>query len=256
MRLRAEQRTASRSMATRIVVLLAATIAGCGAADMPLADAPATAPTVTSPAGLVQLPCDEASMLRPASPRYCAGDGKHWVTPTARAVLEAVTARFTRAHPGSAITYMEASWPSGIRPMPPHLSHGDGRQVDIALFHLDRAGKPLARPPTQSGYGAFEPPRPGEPRPCAAVTRPANNEDPPANRGWQLDEARNRTLIQALLDDPRVARILIEPHLEQRLGFAGHPKMRFPGCHAMRHDSHIHVEVVRDDSEGMADNTR
>jgi hypothetical protein len=32
--------------------------------------------------------------------------------------------------------------------------------------------------------------------------------------------------------------------------------MRFPGCHAMRHDSHIHVEVVRDDSEGLADNTR
>jgi hypothetical protein len=63
-------------------------------------------------------------------------------------------------------------------------------------------------------------------------------------------------LIQALLDDPRVARILIEPHIEQRLGFAGHPKMRFPGCHAMRHDSHIHVEVVRDAREGKGDSSR
>lgn len=157
-----------------------------------------------------------------------------------------VAERVASAFPGTWITFMDASWPSGMRPMPPHLSHGDGRQVDVALFYVDRNGQPLPVPPMRHGYGAFEPPEAGEARPCANVHRPGPNDDPPPDRAWRLDAARTAFLIRTLVDDPRVARILVEPHLEARLGFAGHPKLRFPGCHAMRHDGHVHVEFVRE----------
>ncbi len=138
--------------------------------------------------------------------------------------------------------YMEASWPGGERPMPPHLSHGDGREVDVALFFETLDGKPMARPPTSSGYYAFEPRRGAESDPCAGHVRPGNNADPPANRTWSLDEIRTRTLIQVLLADSRVRRLLLEPHLKQRLGFSREDRIRFPGCNTLRHDGHVHVD--------------
>ena len=202
--------------------------------------------TTKSPAGLVALPCDQTGDIRAAHARYCQGEGRNWVTPTALDVLRQGSARLARAYPQAHITYMDASWPSGVRPMPPHVSHGDGREIDIALFYTDASGKPLASPPIPIGYGAFEPPLPGEPRPCAITSRSGAFSDPPASRTWRLDEARTRALIVALLADARVQRILIEPHLEQRLGFAGNARVRFPGCYAMRHDSHFHVDIKRD----------
>lgn len=203
----------------------------------------ATPPVVTSPAGLARLPCIGEGALRSAHARYCAGEGRHWVTPQTLAVMQGAAARFVRQHPGSHLTYMEASWPSGKRPMPPHLSHGDGREIDVALFYVDASRKPLARPPFAIGYGAFEPPLRGEPRPCKAAARPGGFADPGESRDWRLDEARTRDLIRSLLADPRVRRILIEPHLKQRLGFANEARLRFPGCYTLRHDSHIHVDV-------------
>lgn len=127
--------------------------------------------------------------------------------------------------------------------MPPHLSHGDGREIDVALFYETLDGAPLPRPPTSSGYYAFEPRRLADPDPCVGRRRPGNNTDPPAARAWRLDEERTRTLIRALLDDTRVRRLLLEPHLKRRLGFANEDRIRFPGCNTLRHDGHIHVDV-------------
>jgi hypothetical protein len=41
---------------------------------------------------------------------------------------------------------------------------------------------------------------------------------------------------------PVLRHILIEPHLERRPGLWGHPKLRFAGCQAARHDDHLHVD--------------
>jgi hypothetical protein len=189
----------------------------------------------------VRLPCRSEGNLRAAHAFYCFNN-RNWVTPRAQAAMRDVAAAVARAHPGSAVIYTEASWPSGERPMPPHLSHGDGRQVDIALFYETNAGEPLRRPPTPSGYFAFEPRRPGDPDPCPGADRPGPDDDPPARRNWRLDEARTRTLIRALLDDRRVRRLLLEPHLKQRLGFGHEDRIRFPGCNTARHDDHVHVD--------------
>lgn len=194
-------------------------------------------------AGLERLPCGASSPVQPAHAGYC-GSGHNYVTAEGRAALLDAAARVTRAYPGARVLYMDASWAQGTRPMPPHFSHGDGREADLALFYRRADGGPLPHPPTASGYSAFEPPRREAERACRGVAGPHAAPDPPASRGWRLDEARTAALIRALSADPRVRRIFIEPHLKERLGLGRDPKVRFAGCRAARHDDHIHVDFV------------
>jgi hypothetical protein len=141
---------------------------------------------------------------------------------------------------------MDASGPDGIKPFKPHLSHGDGRQIDLGLYYTDRDGALMEDFPDTSRHGRLwpaEPPRPGEQVACPeGRTGRAHKPDPPANRPWRLDEVRTKALVEILIADSRVRRILIDPHLERRFGLWGHPKLRFAGCQAARHDDHIHVD--------------
>lgn len=57
-----------------------------------------------------------------------------------------------------------------------------------------------------------------------------------------LEEA-NRYLLIELAKHPKVRKIFIEPHLKERLGLSQYDKIRFHGCHAVRHDDHIHIEI-------------
>jgi murein endopeptidase len=59
---------------------------------------------------------------------------------------------------------------------------------------------------------------------------------------WEIDEARTVKLIEVLAADSRVGKILLEPHLKDRLKL-DHPKIRFQGCRAARHDDHIHMQL-------------
>ena len=207
----------------------------------------ATPATAEAPdaAGLVALPCGEAGPLRPAEPGYCRRQ-RHYVTPPVREALLRAAGRVAGRHPGAVVRYMEASWPSGEKPMPPHLSHGDGRQIDLAIFYEDSAGRPLAKPPgaphlrLARGYGAYEPPRHEGDRVCRAG--PHSRPDPPAGRGWRMDAERTAALLEALLAERRVRRIFIEPHLKRRRGFGREARVRFAGCSAARHDDHLHVD--------------
>ncbi|MEM8591834.1 MAG: hypothetical protein AAGF13_04840 [Pseudomonadota bacterium] len=59
---------------------------------------------------------------------------------------------------------------------------------------------------------------------------------------YELDDARMREALLWLAKDTRVSKILVEPHITERLGIA-HPKIRFQGCRAARHDDHIHFQL-------------
>ncbi len=191
-------------------------------------------------AGLVPLPCREAGPLRPVNANYCRRQ-RQFVRPAARAALLEAAAAVVADHPGRVVRYMEASWPEGRRPMPPHLSHGDGRQIDLVFFYEDATGLPVVQP-TPSGYGGFEPPRRESERVCGVAHTDHDLPDPPANRTWRLDETPTADLIRHLTADRRVRRVFIEPHLKARLGFAANAKVRFAGCQAARHDDHAHVD--------------
>lgn len=229
-----------------MAVILTLALAGCQQAEA-ITWRPGPGSTEPNAAGLVSLPCDQSTPLKPVAARYCRAN-RHFVTPGVRdALVDAANAMAAR-YPGEALRFMDASGPDGVKPFAPHLSHGDGRQIDLGLYYTDRQGTPLKAFPDTSRYGGYwpaEPARPGERIACPqGRVGPAEKPDPPADRPWRLDEARTRALIETLIADRRVRRILIEPHLERRLGLWGHPKLRFAGCQAARHDDHLHVDFV------------
>ena len=106
--------------------------------------------------------------------------GRNYVTPAPRQVAIRAADEISRRFPAAVVRYMDASGSDGRRPFKPHLSHGDGREIDLAPFYEDRHGRALDRPPTWNGYGAFEPPRAGDTRACVGQKGPAADQpDPP-----------------------------------------------------------------------------
>lgn len=195
-------------------------------------------------AGLVPLPCDGSEPMDPAHPAYCSR-GRVYVRPQVRAALIDAAREMAERFPGTRLIFMDASGADGRVPFEPHLSHGDGRQVDISLFYVSLDGDQIQGTPPGSrlnGYGNYEPPRPGDPQPCRGIDRPNDDRDPPADRAWRLDDERSRALTEILSANSAVRRILIEPHLERRWHLESDPKLRFAGCQAARHDDHLHVD--------------
>jgi hypothetical protein len=165
---------------------------------------------------------------------------RHYAVLPARQALQRVSDGFSREYKGSRIAYLDAGFPFfAWFPMFPHISHADGRKIDLALFYTGGAASS-----SPIGYWGFVRPRDGDPQPCKgregwlrwdmAWLQPLFQELP-------LDELGTRALLVRLAAAPAVRRILVEPHLRARLGL-DHSKLRFQGCAAARHDDHVHVE--------------
>jgi len=56
-----------------------------------------------------------------------------------------------------------------------------------------------------------------------------------------IEPARTAALIRQVLADLRVGKVFVGP-LAASLGLS-HPRLRFQGCRAARHDDHIHVQL-------------
>lgn len=212
-----------------------------------------TAAALTAPLfDRMPLSCFGGGSLQVQSPLYCALS-RNFVTVEAKRAAEALSAAMALEFPGTVTLVLDANFPflDGF-PLLPHLSHDDGRKLDIAFYYRDEKGTPLnraARSPI--GYFAFEEPVPGASLPCT------ERDDLLTLRwnmgflqgffpAWTLDEARTGAALRWLaLEGPEfgVERIFIEPHLAARLGVA-HPYVRFQGCRAARHDDHIHFQVT------------
>lgn len=146
------------------------------------------------------------------------------------------------------ITYLDANFPffNGF-PLLPHLSHNDGKKIDISFMYLNQEGKSTNKKPSISGYGAF-----------------VNSENVTSNncikKGyWQydftkyltfgtindleLDKTKTKLLIQELLSHSQSQKLFIEPYLKQELDLNNETKIRFHGCKAVRHDDHIHFQI-------------
>ena len=138
--------------------------------------------------------------------------------------------------PGSATRVLDANFPffDGF-PLLPHLSHDDGRKVDIAIWY---EGGPLRSP---IGYFTFEP----GPTDCPArwlTLRWDLDWLQPLWPDLPLDAPRTAHAVEWIAADPRVEKLFLEPHLQSSMGLA-HPKLRFQGCRAARHDDHIHLQL-------------
>jgi hypothetical protein len=147
------------------------------------------------------------------------------------------------------ITYLDANFPfyNGF-PLLPHLSHSDGKKIDISFMYLNEDGKPTDKKPSTSGYGVYS--ESEKNYTCKSCL----------DKGfWQydfskhltfgtvnnlkLDKEKTKRLINRFLSISTTQKIFIEPHLKHSLGFKGESKVRFHGCKAVRHDDHIHIQI-------------
>jgi hypothetical protein len=188
------------------------------------------------------LPCF-GEPLRMQSPLYCALN-RHYVTADLADVARDAAAHMAATQPGTLTLALDGGFPflTGM-PLIPHLSHDDGEKLDFAFFYTDPAGTYLpGKTRSPLGYFAFED-LPPEACPANSLTlRWSLAWAQPLFPDRPLDGPRTAAFITHLAADPRVAKIFVEPPLAARLGLA-HPKIRFQGCRAARHDDHIHIQL-------------
>lgn len=208
-------------------------------------------PVAAAAFGRVPLACFGAAdaVLQPRSLLYCALN-RHYVTPRLRSLARALARAVAAAHPGRVTVWLDANFPfaDGF-PLLPHLSHDDGRKLDLA-FHYRDGGRVVHATPSPIGYWGFEPPRRGDPQPCAGRRdRLSLRWDMAWMQSWwpdlTLDEPATATMVEWLIrhgPGAGLERMLLEPHLQRRLGVAS-PLLRFQGCRAARHDDHLHIQV-------------
>lgn len=208
-------------------------------------------PPLAKVLGRVSLPWTETEPVRPANFTTVLLN-RNYVRPELKQATFDVARQMNLKYPGTIINYLEANFPfiDGF-PLLPHLSHSDGKKLDLSFHYLDKAtGKITNEVPSWIGYGVCEGPRDGE------YDRPAECE----HKGyWQyslmsrtlpqekkevfpFDAQRTRDLVNYFAAHKSIGVILIEPHLRTRLNLTS-PKMRLHGCNAVRHDDHVHVQL-------------
>lgn len=190
----------------------------------------------------VPLPCT-GGPLRAQSVMYCVLN-RHYVTPELRDLAMDLAVEMDRRFPGTITLTLDGSHPFGNAPLLPHLSHNSGHQLDLALYYMNTDGTYLpGRTRSPIGYFAFE----NGPTDCQS-TFPTLRWDldwlQPLFPNRPLEPERTRAAVEFLIRDSRVSRIFLEPHLARSLGLSS-PKLRFQGCHAARHDDHIHFDIKR-----------
>lgn len=175
---------------------------------------------------------------------------RNYVRSELNASLQIIAKGLNKKHPGTKLVYLDANFPFINKfPLLPHLSHNDGKKIDVSFIYADE-GKLSNKKPSSSGYGFFEGPKPKE----------YNQIEKCIEKGkWQYDftkyftfgtinsnltfsERATKDLILEILKQPSTGKLFIEPHLKTRLKLKNQ-KIRYHGCQAVRHDDHIHFQL-------------
>jgi hypothetical protein len=209
-------------------------------------------PPIAALAGRIPLAC-RAEPSRPfaaASPIYCAFN-RNYVDARLVPLLTEMSRSIDSAFPGTTTLFLDANFPflDGF-PLLPHLSHGDGRKLDIAYYYVRPDGSYLpgaTRSPL--GYFAFEQPGPNDTASCPERRWLTLRWNLNALQGLYprrpMETTRTRAaLLWLATEGPKfgVDRIFIEPYLAARIGVSS-PLFGFQGCRAARHDDHIHIQI-------------
>lgn len=177
---------------------------------------------------------------------------RHYVHEDLYAVLIAEAEQMQQDFPETTTYYLDACFPLGAKfPLLPHWSHNDGRKVDLAFYYVDpTTNKDKNGSPSWLGYGVCESPIIGEenmPEYCAEkgyyqYSFLEKIVPQYAKPHYVFDKTRTKSLIDKLTTSSKIKKIFIEPHLKKRMNLTS-SKIRFHGCHAVRHDDHIHVQL-------------
>jgi hypothetical protein len=198
--------------------------------------------------GRVPLPITKSGIVAPHT-YLTVFLNRNYTSPNLKSELIDISSQFALKNPNIKTIYLDANFPfwDGF-PLLPHLSHNDGKKVDLS-FNYTRNGIATNQKPARSGYGYYEPPKKGE----------SNHPDICAKKGnWKyslsqyltlgssnklaFDKLKTKELLQLILKRQQTHKVFIEPHLKQRLKI-NHAKLRYHGCQATRHDDHIHYQI-------------
>lgn len=149
------------------------------------------------------------------------------------------------------IRYLDANFPfwDGF-PLLPHLSHNDGKKIDVAFVYQTPDGKITDKQKSISGYGVFEGPVQDEYNQIRRCLEKGYKHYDftryltlgRINKELVFSTQGTRRLIESFLHSTRTGKIFIEPHLKQRLHL-NDPRVRYQGCRSVRHDDHIHIQL-------------
>lgn len=210
-------------------------------------------PSVSGLFGRVPLPVSEKNGLQPLTSITFILN-RHYVKPELYASTLAVSKQMKEKFPGTVVNYLDANFPffNGF-PLIPHLSHNDGEKLDLAFcYRYSSSGEESNESPSVIGYGVCVEPEEGEEDMAQFCS----------NHGyWQysfltklvpqggkenliFDQERTRALVAFFAEDESIGKIFIEPHLKKRMDLNS-GKACFHGCGAVRHDDHIHVQLMK-----------
>lgn len=209
-------------------------------------------PAIAPMFGREALPIRKTGDLRPHTWWTCVLN-RHYVTPSLRKSVDRIQAAYQQEIPDVPIVYLDANFPffNGF-PLLPHLSHDDGRKLDLAFIYKQKGSNRIipSGAATLTGYGDCDLPKKGEkdqPARCLKaghwiydITRRLAFRSRPSS--IVVDDWRTGRLVKHIADDVKIGKLFLEPHLVNRWGVAG-GKVRFQGCHAVRHDDHIHIQL-------------
>ncbi len=208
-------------------------------------------PLLAKPFGRVPMPVLQQVNIKPLNIITCILN-RHYVRPQLMKAVVDVSSQMAIKYPGTVVSYLDAGFPFINKfPLFPHLSHNDGKKIDLALFYTNcKSGAQTNTAPSPIGYGISEGPAPGE----------INMAEVCANQGYRMysvlsklvpqgnkqyyafDAARTKYMVLLFANHISISKIFIEPHLKIRMHLTS-DKIRFQGCHAVRHDDHVHIQL-------------
>ncbi|MCT4615296.1 MAG: hypothetical protein N4A49_10530 [Marinifilaceae bacterium] len=166
-------------------------------------------------------------------------------------LLTSISTEISSKNSDIVILCLDANFPfiDGF-PLLPHFSHNDGKKIDLALIYENNKGRIVSKLKSNSGYGNFENPVPGELNTCKiAKSKGYFQYDYPKylslgrrNNDLNFSITANRLLMSLILKHNQVEKIFLEPHLVKRIGMQSN-KVRFQGYMSVRHDDHIHIQI-------------
>ncbi|WP_438963097.1 hypothetical protein [Nonlabens sp.] len=182
---------------------------------------------------------------------------RNYVSVELHETLESIAINLSQPVNGEiSITYLDAGFPfiNGF-PLLPHLSHNDGRKIDIAFIYNNEDQQLDNSNPSLTGYGVYVEPENGI-NPMLSQCEDAGYWQYGyskyfglvTNSSITINPEFTKYLIKEILTEQRTQKLFIEPHLIPRfeldqLQQYQRSKIRFHGCHAVRHDDHIHFQI-------------
>lgn len=176
---------------------------------------------------------------------------RNYVRPELHQALHEIAEEFGNHKEGLKLIYLDACFPFIDNfPLLPHLSHHDGKKIDVSLVYQNAEGQWTNKKPSVSGYGVYERAKPGEFNQTSQCKQkgywqydfPKYLSLGEINTALEFSKTGTRELAKRIINHPKIGKVFIEPHLKTRLQL-GSDKVRFHGCRAVRHDDHIHFQL-------------